>query len=154
MTPDYELYCWRGWPEEHNIDLFLPLSSWTNWPRDELSGWGTVSLPGRAEPVPVSTRQAGKDEAGHAGRMTVCTLACPAAPPLTTPEVKYCPLYSMRAGEALPSYRRQNQGSERLVVSGLTCLPAPTGQESPLMGGDMSQGPQWVPETTDRTKLL
>lgn len=39
---------------EHNMDLFLPLSSWTSWPRDRRSSWGSVGLHGRAEPVPMS----------------------------------------------------------------------------------------------------
>lgn len=79
--------------------------------------------------------QEGKDKAGHTDRMTVCILACPALPPLTTPDVKYCSLYSMRAEETVLSYRWPNWGSKRLVVSGLNCLPALRVQQASLTCG-------------------
>lgn len=49
----------------------------------------------------------------------------PSIPSPKHPEVKYCSFHgNMRAGEADPSYRWQNWGSERSGVGGLHCVPA------------------------------
>lgn len=68
---------------------------------------GAVGLPGRAEPVPVSSPQQGKHKlAGRVGSMSIHTLACPVSPLLATPEMKYCSFFgTVKAGETVPPYR-------------------------------------------------
>lgn len=107
------------------MDLFLLLSCWINCLRTGSAAearW--ASLAGQSVCWWAHHREERIKQALRAEWLFLI-LVCPASPPPATPEVKYCSLYgNSRAGEAVPSYRWQNWGSESLVVSGLNCLPA------------------------------
>lgn len=80
MTPEYQLCCWRGWSRKPHIDLFLLLPSWTNWPRDELSSWGIISLPGKGRACADEHTTGRKGWSRPCGEND-CFLACPVPPP-------------------------------------------------------------------------